>query len=601
MHVCCARAALIVAGHHAGFFFSRQGPIHADSLRIVVKGGQGGDGCVAFAREKFKPYGPPSGSSGGDGGAILIQASSSVASLARLPGQSIAERGAHGSGDWQPGKQGQSKTLQVPVGTVVRVVPVRPSEEAEVHRAHYEKLLRRKYRSAFMRQRRLRFAHVTDDQEELSFTPDDLRAQRDVMWRHYAGAIGHNVPLHEKTDDQIVAEVEDDDKFPAERTEERRAEQEDLSDAESDIRGLGRSFREAERRLAFLLLDQSYAEQTASSSSPSNVDGSIARESGQEWTIDLDKETITPLPLVIGGQGGQGNAFFASASNRSPTLAVRGGPGREAIVHLEWKFKGDVGLIGLPNAGKSTFLKAVSATGDDVRVAGYAFTTLTPNVGVVRLGAQGLIGTNDGPVEESVSRTEALSAQEGQQPAHSRDRFGTDESARFILQDLPGLVRGASYNRGLGHDFLKHVERCLALYYVVDVSDAAKTPWQDVQLVYKELEAYRTGLSGKVQGIIANKCDAIDVQRQQQEPEEEEHRHDATAAAAGHQDEVIDGRQKLQILRGEAAKLHGRAVPVWNVSAKYRLGVERTARAMARVVKAQKLKDREALQEEGKQ
>ncbi|PWN32592.1 GTP-binding protein Obg/CgtA [Meira miltonrushii] len=507
----------------------QKNPTHADSLQIRVKGGQGGDGCVAFAREKFNPYGPPSGSDGGNGGGIAIQADPSMQSLARIPGQFIGDRGEHGSGDWQAGKQGMDKIIYVPIGTVVQIVPTEVAEEH--NRKQYEALLKRKFRSAYMRKRRVKMPQVQDVDGE-DFTPEQLREQRDSEVEE------------EEADDEY------EDLTKREKKQQKFIDIDEVADSESDIRALGRSFREAERRLAFRLLDADVAQQ----------------EIGDTDVIsfDITQEMDTPKTIVAGGKGGLGNAYFASsAKNRSPTLATRGSSGEEAIVHLEWKFKGDVGLIGLPNAGKSTFLKSVCATGDNVRIANYAFTTLTPNVGVVRLGEQSLLGIDEGPIVETQEETDVT------QKKPVRSRFGSDETSRFILQDLPGLVEGASDNRGLGHDFLKHIERCLALYYVVDVSSTAEAPWDDVRLVFDELEKYREGLSEKVQGIVANKCDALDVDGGDGE-----------------------ARTKLLKLREEVNTIHGRPVPVWNVSAKHRMGVERVARAMDKAVKAQREKSK---------
>lgn len=532
----------------------QKNPTHADSLQIRVKGGQGGDGCVAFAREKFNPYGPPSGSDGGNGGGIVIQADPSMQSLARIPGQFIGDRGDHGSGDWQAGKQGMDKVIYVPIGTVVQIVPTEVEEEH--NRQQYEALLKRKFRSAYMRKRRVKLPPVQDIAGE-DFTPEELREQRDSVWRHYAGAVGHHVPeneqkgVEEEEEEPEEAEDEYDNLTKRERKQQKFIQIDEVADSESDIRVLGRSFREAERRLAFRLLDADVAQQNA-------LDGDT-----DVISFDITQEMDSPKLIVAGGRGGLGNAYFAStAKNRSPTLATRGSSGEEAIVHLEWKFKGDVGLIGLPNAGKSTFLKSVCATGDNVRIANYAFTTLTPNVGVVRLGEQSLLGIEEGPIVET--QEESAAGTISKKPV--RPRFGSDETSRFILQDLPGLVEGASDNRGLGHDFLKHIERCLALYYVVDVSSTAQAPWDDVRLVFDELEKYREGLSEKVQGIIANKCDALDVDGERAD----------------------EARDKLQRLREEVNIIHGRPVPVWNVSAKHRMGVERVARAMDKAVKAQR-------------
>ncbi|MCO5588149.1 hypothetical protein L7F22_042104 [Adiantum nelumboides] len=531
----------------------QKNPTHADSLQIRVKSGQGGDGCVAFAREKFNPYGPPSGSDGGNGGSIVIQADPSMQSLARIPGQFVGNRGDHGSGDWQAGRQGIDKVIYVPIGTVVQIVPTESVEDQ--NRKQYETLLKRKFRSAYMRKRRVRLPQIQDKDVHLieeDFTPEQLRGQRDSIWRHYAGAVGHHIPENEQVEESAEEDIEEDEYdnlTKRERKQQKFNDIDEVADAESDIRTLGRSFRGAERRLAFRLLDADVAQHEMQEGDEADV-----------ISFDITQEMDTPKIIVQGGKGGLGNAYFASsAKNRSPTLATKGSSGEEAIVHLEWKFKGDVGLIGLPNAGKSTFLKSVCATGDNVRIANYAFTTLTPNVGVVRLGEQGLLGIEEGPIVETQEEdTETVLSQK----KPFRSRFGSDETSRFILQDLPGLVEGASDNRGLGHDFLKHIERCLALYYVVDVSSLAESPWDDVRLVFAELEKYRKGLSEKVQGIIANKCDALDV----------------------------EGGGKLLRLREEVNVIHGRPIPVWNVSAKHRMGVERVARAMDKAVKGQREK-----------
>lgn len=539
---------------------TQKNPTHADSLQLRIKGGQGGDGCVAFAREKFNPYGPPSGFNGGNGGSIYIQADPSIQSLARISRYIAAGRGDHGSGDWQAGKQGQDKLIHVPIGTVVRIECIQSQEEADINRIEYERMLKKKFRNAFMRKRRIRLppSPLEGSYQELldNFTPEQLRDQRDSMWRHYAGAVGHHIPENEtkkipaKEADEQDEEGEEEEDEEGYGDEDAYPEADDVVDAESDIRGLGRSFREAERRLAFRLLD----EEANSREDPDR----------QETVFDITKILDSPKLIVRGGKGGLGNSFFASTSkNRSPTLATRGESGEEVILHLEWKFKGDVGLIGLPNAGKSTFLKSVCATGDHVRIANYPFTTLTPNVGVVRLAEGGeLLGTSIGTIEESNVVSEER--EDHDHDSRTPSRFGNDESSRFILQDLPGLVHGASQNRGLGHDFLKHIERCLALYYVVDVSNPSCEPWKDVQLVYEELEKYREGLSTKVEGVIANKCDTL-------LPEQKT-------------------KEMLQTLRQQVQFIHGREVPVWNISAKHRMGVERVAHAMDKVVKIQRAK-----------
>ncbi len=185
-----------------------------------------------------------------------------------------------------------------------------------------------------------------------------------------------------------------------------------------------------------------------------------------------DKETVLAdltkpgehAVLAKGGDGGRGNAQFKSSTNRAPRHAEPGWPGEELWVWLRLKLIADVGLVGLPNAGKSTLLAAVSAA--KPKIADYPFTTLHPQLGVVRV----------------------------------------DESA-FVLADIPGLIEGAHEGAGLGHRFLGHVERCGVLIHLVDVTH------ENVAEAYKtiraELKAYSPLLAAKPEIVVLNKCDAL--------------------------------------------------------------------------------------------
>lgn len=516
-----------------------------DTLAVQVKGGQGGDGCIAFSRAKYVPYGPPSGASGGKGGDIYIEASRAVSSLARISNSHIGERGLHGTGEWQVGKKGKDRIIRVPIGTVVSVQMEAPEDETEERASTYRKWLKQKYRSAFLRERRISSQALPEKtSEDLEMDPSEMREQRDAIWRHYAGGSTAQANQGEEDFDYENA------------SKEEIAEQEEFSEANSDIAGTMANFRESEKRLAFTLLAEEI--QTKRAVTHRNVEWGTQEElQSGHWSVDLIEESSVPLLLASGGAGGMGNAFFLSSSNKSPKLATKGTAGQKATINLEWKFKGDVGLIGLPNAGKSTFLKSVCETGEDVRVGSYAFTTLTPNVGVVRLSQKGLLGVrSQASIEESDQRKLIASGEEAVEQI-SRAKQG-EEVTRFTLQDLPGLVEGAAFNRGLGHSFLKHVERCLALYYVVDVRFQ---PWKDLTLVHDELESYQEGLSSKVCGVIANKCDLLDPKQ----------------------------KEKLRLLRERVVELHGKEVRVYNISAKHRQGVERVAKEMAEAVqKAQK-------------
>lgn len=180
--------------------------------------------------------------------------------------------------------------------------------------------------------------------------------------------------------------------------------------------------------------------------------------------IDLMENGQKAL-LAKGGNGGWGNARFKSSTNQAPRTANPGEPGEERWFWLRLKLLADAGLVGLPNAGKSTFLSAVSAA--KPKTADYAFTTLHPHLGVVSLGT----------------------------------------SERFVIADLPGLIEGASDGAGLGHRFLGHVERCAAILHLVDGTDL--DPVENYRVIRKELIDYGAGIEDKPEIIALTKCDAM--------------------------------------------------------------------------------------------
>ena len=190
--------------------------------------------------------------------------------------------------------------------------------------------------------------------------------------------------------------------------------------------------------------------------------------------LDEDKETLiadldqagTRVRLLKGGNGGFGNTYFKGPINQAPRHANPGLPGEERWIWLRLKLIADVGLVGLPNAGKSTFLAAASAA--KPKIADYPFTTLAPNLGVVDLSA----------------------------------------GERFVLADIPGLIEGASEGAGLGTRFLGHVERTAVLIHLVDATqDDVAGAWTSVR---HELEAYGEGLADKPEILALNKVDALD-------------------------------------------------------------------------------------------
>src|ERR1700754_1080283 len=289
-----------------------------DRAKILVHGGDGGNGVTAFRREKFVPRGGPSGGDGGRGGDVFLEADSSLNTLLHLRynPRHIAERGLHGEGSNRSGKQGSELIVHVPVGTQI---------------------------------------------------------------------------------------------FDAETGD--------------------------------LLHD-------------------LAHE-GERWLA------------VRGGRGGFGNAHFTTSTNRAPRYHQSGSKGEERELQLELKLLADVGLVGFPNAGKSTFISTVSAA--HPKVADYPFTTLEPHLGVVDLG----------------------------------------DFRTFVIADIPGLIEGAHAGAGLGDRFLRHIERTKLLLHLVDVSSlSASVPGRetvaDYQTVDRELESYNPDLATRPQFVVATKIDALD-------------------------------------------------------------------------------------------
>jgi GTP-binding protein len=198
-------------------------------------------------------------------------------------------------------------------------------------------------------------------------------------------------------------------------------------------------------------------------------------------TVLIDQETNEPIAdldeggatfvLAKGGIGGKGNIHFKTPWNQAPRTAEPGTPGQEKTIRLELKLLADVGLLGYPNVGKSTFISRVSRARP--KVADYPFTTLVPNLGVVRL---------------------------------------SDERT-FVIADIPGLIEGAADGAGLGHQFLRHVERCRVLLHIVEATFTTgpeRTPLSDFDVINRELAQYAPELAKKPQIVVLNKVDAID-------------------------------------------------------------------------------------------
>lgn len=282
-----------------------------DHAKVYVKGGDGGNGCVAFRREKYVPMGGPYGGDGGRGGNVIFVAEEGMTTLMdfRYRKHFKAERGSHGLGKNQHGAWGEDLLIKVPVGTIIR----------------------------------------DDDTGEL------------------------------------------------------------LADL---------------------------------------------TEHGQKTII------------AKGGRGGKGNSHFASPTHKAPSMAEKGEIGQERWINMELKLLADVGLVGYPNAGKSTLIAQVSAARP--KIADYPFTTLIPNLGVV----------------------------------------STREHESFVIADIPGLIEGAHEGVGLGHDFLRHIERTRVLLFILDAAQTdGRVVEEDLRILQQELALFNPELSKRPYLIVANKMD----------------------------------------------------------------------------------------------
>ncbi|WP_369281874.1 GTPase ObgE [Oscillibacter sp. GMB15532] len=223
-------------------------------------------------------------------------------------------------------------------------------------------------------------------------------------------------------------------------------------------------------------------------SAPNGMDGQGARKSGKDGadlTIKVPRGTLVrdaetgeiikdmsngkPYVLCKGGRGGWGNSHFATPTRQIPRFSKGGTPGQSHDILLELKLLADVGLVGFPNVGKSTLLSVVSRA--QPKIANYHFTTLSPNLGVVYVG----------------------------------------EGRSFVLADIPGIIEGASEGAGLGHDFLRHIDRCRLLIHVVDVSGSeGRDPVEDFDAINAELIQYSADLEKRPQIVAANKIDVME-------------------------------------------------------------------------------------------
>ncbi|MCI9484802.1 MAG: GTPase ObgE [Clostridiaceae bacterium] len=232
------------------------------------------------------------------------------------------------------------------------------------------------------------------------------------------------------------------------------------------------------------LLDFRYKKKYAAPNGENGMGKRMKGKDGEDLVIRVPRGTLLrdqktgqiikdlsddePFVAAKGGNGGWGNTHFATPTRQAPRFAKPGLAGQELDVTLELKLLADVGLVGFPNVGKSTLLSMVSAARP--KIANYHFTTLIPNLGVVRIG----------------------------------------EGQSFVMADIPGIIEGASEGAGLGHDFLRHIDRCRLLLHLVDAAGSeGRDPIEDVRAINAELAGYSASLAARPQILVANKADLL--------------------------------------------------------------------------------------------
>ncbi|MGE4553949.1 MAG: Obg family GTPase CgtA [Desulfovibrionaceae bacterium] len=385
-----------------------------DEAVITVRSGKGGRGCASFRREKFIAKGGPNGGDGGKGGDVVLRASGRLVTLHdfRLKRLYEAKNGQPGMGKDRYGKAADDLVLELPVGTLVYEI-LTPSEAEDADPAVVRAL-------------------------------PDAPAHEAEHGGARGAADGAAHGAADDAADKADREVYDGDEPDYDEEPGCGDVGEDLgdpapaSDADADAAPDPDAPRGAvpERLLADLTHD------------------------GQE------------VMVCKGGDGGRGNLHFKTATNQAPRYCEPGWPGQEKRLRLELKILADAGLLGLPNAGKSTLISAVSAARP--KIAAYPFTTLTPNLGVME----------------------------------------NEIGERLIVADIPGLIEGASQGVGLGHTFLKHVERTRLLIHVLSAEDmGGDDPFAGFELVNEELRRYSADLARKPQVLVVNKIDLLEPER----------------------------------------------------------------------------------------
>lgn len=383
-----------------------------DEIKIYARAGHGGKGCVAFRREAHVPKGGPSGGDGGGGGSVILEASHDINNLVAqfYEPRLIAKNGEHGKGKDMNGRAGRDLIIKVPCGTLVWRVPQEPEPVDE--ELPSDNFVEGDDDDPDVFQPGNEEEREVDEDDSAEAVPDIDAYEEGSVVRGSGGAVALEINLSEEGE-----EIESDDSDAAETLETKPAR--------------GKSKLPDNREL---VIDMT--------------------ENGQRFV------------LCAGGRGGLGNRHFTTARRQAPRFAQPGEPGEEGEYWFELRIMADIGLVGYPNAGKSTLLTAVSKARP--KVAPYPFTTLHPQMGVMEF----------------------------------------EDYKRMTVCDVPGIIEGAHMNVGLGHEFLRHISRCKALVILLDMAGSdGREPWDDYEQLLSELRLYDSGLLDHPRFVAANKMD----------------------------------------------------------------------------------------------
>ncbi|CAL5388894.1 unnamed protein product [Camellia sinensis] len=435
-----------------------------DRFRLWAKGGDGGNGCSSFRRSRHDRHGRPDGGNGGRGGDVILECSPRVWDFSSLQHHINAKRGGHGTSKHKIGSRGADKVVQVPVGTVIHLVDGEvPSVVKNISSTALD---------PWEIPGTLDINPSESTQKSNSSCPGGLEMVETVDKNELSSCSGKT--LVESASEKLAPPASLVEflpqSFPSRKKSRCHTENLDFWKEEGgvELEGL----------------------ETHSDMSDAEWEEKIEENEHIQYNVAELTESGQRIIIARGGEGGLGNVSSAKVSNKNnpmkhgvqkgnaddlevsdeePSSLSAGLPGSEVVLVLELKSIADVGLVGMPNAGKSTLLGAISRA--KPIVGHYAFTTLRPNLGNLNF-----------------------------------DDFS------FTVADIPGLIRGAHENRGLGHAFLRHIERTKVLAFVVDLAAALDgrkgiPPWEQLRDLILELEFYREGLSDRPSLIVANKID----------------------------------------------------------------------------------------------